>query len=327
MKRILSIIALVTCLNVNSQSITDVEINNGAAYLRQTNGKIFAILKPVTAINIEFIYLTDTSVTLWGNKPSPERTFLLSQLVSFKVDGVAKAINSFVFKSEFAKILNTTVSTAGLSPGAATSVLQEEQIDTAAATNTILRQLIAKPVGSDSVFIKRTNDTLSSNNNLARLDAIKQDTANARLLRLESKAGVSDSIFIKTTNDTLSSRLTTSIALPTNGVKALNVRQVQTTALVGVNIPTVTAYTTNTNTVVTTNVNEIVIENMSLTTTANFTYGGQTFILGHKGNGITPSFYNIKVPYDASSFKYSPFATLIVNAASSSVFVTKYFIQ
>lgn len=153
---------------------------------------------------------------------------------------------------------------------------------------------------------------------IAELDAI---------IAAASSGGGATAVLQQTQVDTLSSRLTTSTALPTNGVKALNVRQVQTTALVGVNIPTVTLYTTDANTVVTTNVTEIEIENMSLTTNANFTYGGQTFTLGFKGNGITPSFYHFKAPYDASSFKYSPFATLIVNAASSSVLVTKHFIQ
>jgi hypothetical protein len=98
-------------------------------------------------------------------------------------------------------------------------------------------------------------------------------------------------------------------------------------ALFGAVVPTVTAYTTNTNTVVTTNVVQLIIENMSTTTAATFTYGGQIFNLGFKGNGSHPSSYLFNANYDVASQKYSPFAALVVNAGGSSVFVTRNFAQ
>lgn len=339
MKKILIIaLCFLAFTKANSQTITDVEIKSGAAYLRQTNGKIFSIIKPVTAINVEFIYLTDTTITLWGNKTSPDRTFLLNQLSSFKVEGVVKPINSFSFKVEFAAILNSSSSGGGggsstLPVGAATSALQQTNIDSLVK---VINQL------------KINNDTAIIANIERRLQTTKLTEANAKLIDVEGElqgikanqtnnnhktkivdaSGNVISDFAKDEKlDTIISRLPNSTITLNGATKGFLVRQIQVTPFVGTNIPTVTAYNTNANTVVTTNCTEIVLENMSTTTNATFVYGGQTFTLGFKGNGVTPSFYNFKAPYNESSFKYSPFATLIVNAVGSSVFLTKYFIQ
>jgi len=110
--------------------------------------------------------------------------------------------------------------------------------------------------------------------------------------------------------------------------KALVIDIRPTTASFGANTPTVTAITTAGNTITTANCIKILIENQSLNTNATVTYGGQVFTVGFKGNSAGYSnYYAFDACYDTASRKYSPFATLVVDAAASNIFLTKIFAQ
>lgn len=163
---------------------------------------------------------------------------------------------------------------------------------------------------------------------------------NASILKLDTTCGTSgstgvlNSILVQeaainqknTKLDSLEIKIASVSSVSTD--KALVVDQRPTTATFGSTIPTVTAYNSSANTITTTNCITIVIENVSVTKDATIVYGGITFNLGYVGNTARyPTTYTFTMPFDWPSKKYSPFPTLVVNAASSQVAVTKYFIQ
>lgn len=134
--------------------------------------------------------------------------------------------------------------------------------------------------------------------------------------------------FTKITDGTNDATIKASSTASVETDKALVVDIRPTTALFGSNTPTVTAITTAGNTITTTNCIKILIENQSLTTNATVTYGGQVFTVGFKGNSVGYSnYYAFDACYDTASRKYSPFATLVVDAAASNIFITKIFAQ
>lgn len=99
-------------------------------------------------------------------------------------------------------------------------------------------------------------------------------------------------------------------------------------AVFGTTIPTVTAYTTAGNTISTTNCIKVLVENESITTNGTITYGGKIITIGFKGNVSGYStFYSFDAPYDVASKKYSPFASMVIDALTSNIYVTKIFTQ
>jgi hypothetical protein len=134
--------------------------------------------------------------------------------------------------------------------------------------------------------------------------------------------------YSKLTDGTNDVSIKASSTAPTITDKALVIDIRPTTAIFGVNTPTVTAITTAGNTITTTNCIKILIENQSTTTNATVTYGGQVFTVGFKGNSAGYSnYYAFDAPYDIASRKYSPFATMVVDANLSNIFLTKIFAQ
>ena len=208
-----------------------------------------------------------------------------------------------------------------------------ELIDSLMANNTLTRRNIDSLMNNNTLT-RRTIDSINVNNTLTRRTIDSFATLNTQLRKGNDTLAASlqtlknGNQLVKISNGTITSAIAASAVSASNLDNALVVDQRPITASFGANTTTVTSYTTDANSITTTGCIKVIVENKSTSTDGTVVYGGVGFNLGKKGNtsgySTVMTFESI---YDYASKKYSPFATLVVNALASNIVVTKIFTQ